>query len=165
MSIQGQDQRRSVLDDANPCVPVTVNPTLVALGQAKPTLQVQIVPDRFKLRPADEQARQETEHDPGHVTANRILGPLETIDQCLERLLTRGDIVPSNFEGCGNLLEVFDVVAERLLLGSHMVQAPVDARGQPSELLLGKPPFFSSRLRWIESRTSCKASAMRNPGG
>ena len=90
---------------------------------------------------------------------------LEAFDQRLERLLTRRDVVPSGFEGRGDLLEVFDVVADRLVLGSDMVQAPVDAAGQPSELLLGEPPFCSSRLRWIESRTSCKASAMRNPGG
>jgi hypothetical protein len=51
------------------------------------------------------------------------------------------------------------------VLGSHMVQAPVDAAGQPSESLLGEPPFCSSRLRRIESRTCCKASAMRGPGG
>jgi hypothetical protein len=46
-----------------------------------------------------------------------------------------------------------------------MIQSAVDAGGQPSELLRGESPFFESKLRWIESRTSSKASAIRSPGG
>jgi hypothetical protein len=51
------------------------------------------------------------------------------------------------------------------LLSSDVVQSPVDAVGQPSELGGCESPFFSSKLRWIESRTSLKASAICSPGG
>jgi hypothetical protein len=51
------------------------------------------------------------------------------------------------------------------LLGLDMFQSSVDADGQPIELLLCEPPFFVSRFRWIDSRTSVNASAMSRPGG
>jgi hypothetical protein len=51
------------------------------------------------------------------------------------------------------------------LLGSDLVQAAIDAVGQPVQLLLSESPFFASKLRSIESRTSSKASAIRRPGG
>jgi hypothetical protein len=50
------------------------------------------------------------------------------------------------------------------LLGSDVVQSPVDAVGQPSQWGGRESPFFSSKLRWIESRTSLKASAIRSQG-
>ena len=142
---------------------MTVDPPLVALGQAEPTLQVQIVPDLLERALADEEARQEADHHHGHVAANRVLGPLEAIDQRLERLLPRRDGVPSGFEGRGDFLDVLDVVADRLLLGPDCVEAPVDAAGQPAELLLGEPPFCSSRLRWIDSRTSSRRRPSASP--
>jgi hypothetical protein len=163
--IQGQEQRRSVLNDANARMAVTVDPTLVALGQAKPPLEVEIVPDRFQLGPTDEQPGEEADHDLGHVPANRVLGTLEAIDQFLELLLPRRAVVPCGFEGRGNFLDLLDVSSDRLLLGSDVVQSPVDASGQPSEFGGSESPFFSSKLRWIESRTSVKASAIRRPGG
>ena len=71
----------------------------------------------------------------------------------------------SGLEGRGHLLDVLDVLSDRLLLGLDMVQSPVDAAGQAAELLLREPPFFASKFRWIDSRTSFKASAIRRPGG
>ena len=43
MGIQGMHQRRPFLNDPDPRVAVTVDPPLVALRQAKPTLQVEII--------------------------------------------------------------------------------------------------------------------------
>jgi hypothetical protein len=51
-------------------------------------------------------------------------------------------------------LDLFDFVETRL-----------DASREPAELLLREPPFFASKFRWIDSWTSPKASAIRNPGG
>ena len=47
----------------------------------------------------------------------------------------------------------------------HGAQPPVDVAGQPPESVVSSPPFFASRLRWSEARTSSKASAIRKPGG
>ena len=60
---------------------MSVNPSLVALRQAEPTLE--FVPDLLELARADEQAGQEVDHQPGHVLANGIFIPLELTDQSL----------------------------------------------------------------------------------
>jgi hypothetical protein len=39
------------------------------------------------------------------------------------------------------------------LLGLDGVQTAVDAASQAAELLLFEAPFFSSKFRWIDSRT------------
>ena len=93
--VQGRHQRRARPDQADPRVAMTVDPTLVALRQAKPTLQIEIIPDRFVLLLADEQAGQEAEHHRRHAVADRILGRLELIDQRLELLFGR-DLRKSN---------------------------------------------------------------------
>src|SRR6266496_2635318 len=134
VSVQSMHQRRSLQDQPNPRVAMTVDPPLVTLGSAKPPLQIEIILDRFILLLADEEAGKEAEHHRGHRVADRILGPLELIDQRLELLL-------------------------------DFVQAALDASGQAAELRLREPPFFSSKSRWSDSRTSVNASAILSPGG
>jgi hypothetical protein len=118
------------LDDSNPRVAVTVNPPLVAFGQAKPSLEVEIVLDLFKLALADEKPGQEADHQRGHVLANRTPSPLESIDQLFEFLFAIRATPPCRFEGRGYLLDVLDVLSDWLLLGLDMLQSPVDAVGQ-----------------------------------
>jgi len=144
---------------------MTVNSPLVALGQAKPTLKIEIVLDLVEFALTHEKAGQEADHQPGHVLANRILIPRELIDQPLELLLPLRGTVPSNFESCGYLLDILDIVSNWLLLGGDMLQSPVNASSQTAELLFREPPFFSSKFRWIDSQTAFKASAIRRPGG
>ena len=153
------------MDDANPGVPVTVNSPLVALGQAKPALEIEIVLDLLELSRADKEAGQEADHQRGHVLANWILSPLELIDQLLVLLLAIRATFPANFEGRGHLLEILDIFSNWLLLGLDMLQSPVDAVGQTAELGFCESPFFSSKFRWIESWISPRASAIRRPGG
>ena len=153
------------MDDPNPRVPVAVDPPLVTLGQAEPTLQIQIVPDLLELPLAHEQPGEEADHHPGHPATDRIPTPLEPIDQLLELLPTVAATSPPWVEGRRDSRDVLDVVADRLLFGPDFVEASVDAAGQAAELLLREPPFFSSRSRWIDARTSPKASAIRKPGG
>ena len=113
----------------------------------------------------DKKAGQEADHQPGHVLANGLLIPLESIAQLLELLLAILATLPPRFEGRGYLLDVLDVFSDRLLLGLDMLQSPVDAAGQPAELLFCEPPFFASKFRWIDSPTSFKAAAICRPGG
>ena len=144
---------------------MTVNPPLVAFGQAKPSLKIEIVPDLLELSRAHKKAGQEAGHQRGHVLANGILIALESIDQLLKLPLAMLATLSSGFEGCGYLLDVLDVFSDRLLLGLDVVHSLVDAVGQTAELLLCESPFFASKFRWIDSRTSSKASAIRRPGG
>jgi hypothetical protein len=47
--IQGQDLRRTFLDNPHPGMTMAVNPTLMALGLAEPPLQVEIVPRQVRV--------------------------------------------------------------------------------------------------------------------
>jgi hypothetical protein len=90
---------------------------------------------------------------------------LEPVDQLLKLLLTVRATPPAGFEGRGDLLDVLDVPSDRCLFIPDLVEAAVDTAGQAAELLFREPPFFSSKFRWIDARTSSNASAMRQPGG
>ena len=79
--------------------------------------------------------------------ANRILSPLEPIDQFFEPLLAICASFLSRFEGRGYLLDVLDVFSDCLLCGLDFVETSVDAAGQAAELLFCEPPFFSSKFR------------------
>ena len=144
---------------------MAVDPTLVALGQAKPPLQVEIVSDLLKLGSAHEEAGEKADHDLGHVPVNRIRDTLEALNQVFESLPACLVVVPFGFEGRGNLTDFLDVFLDRLLFGSDMFQPAVDAPGKTAELGFRDPPFFSSKFRWIESLTSARASAIHRPGG
>ena len=163
--VQRGHQRRSVQNQANPRVAMAMNPTLVTLGQPKPTLHVQIILDRFILRVAHEQAGKEAEHQRGHPVADRILGRLEAIDQCLELLLPLGHVLRPGLERRGHVRDHRDVLSDDLLLLLDVIQAALDASGPSAELLLREPPFFSSRFRSIDALTSVSAAAIRRPGG
>ena len=163
--IQCWNRRRPFLNDANSSVAMAMDPTLVTLGQAKPALKIEVVFEFLKLVLTDEKAREEANHHLGHVEANRIISLLEFFRQLFELLLAIRAILPSRFESRGDLLDVLDVFSDFLLLGSDCFQTSVDAAGQAVELLLFEAPFFSSKFRWIDSRTSFKAPAIRRPGG
>src|SRR6516225_871879 len=126
---------------------MTVNSPLVAFGQAKPSLKIEIVPDLLELSLANEKAGQEADHQRGHVLANRILIPFESIDQLFELRLAIRATLSSRVEGRGYLLDVLDVFSDRLLLGLDVVHSPVDAVGQTTELLFCESPFFASKFR------------------
>ena len=96
---------------------------------------------------------------------NRLAGALETLPQFLEFPPPIRARLRLRVEGRGDLFDVLDVGAQRLLFRANGVQAAVDAGGESAKLLLGEPPFFSSKFRWSDSRTSPNASAIRKPGG
>jgi hypothetical protein len=152
MGVQSMHQGWSFQDDANPRVAMTVDPPLMTLGQAKPTLQIEVVLDGFEFARTDEKARYEAEHDSGHVLTDRILRLLfETLSQRFELLLASRASLFTRFESRRYGRDVLDVGSERLLLGPDFVQSALDALGQTAELLLCEPPFFSSTLRWSEA--------------
>ena len=127
--------------------------------------EIEIVPALFELSLAHEKAGQEADHQRGHMLANRIPIPLESVDQLFELCLAILAAPASRVEGRGHSVDVFDVLSDWLLLGLDVLQSPVNASGQSAELLLCEPPFFASKFRWIDSGTSSKASAIRRPGG
>ena len=129
VGIQGMHQRRSVQNQANSRVAMTVNPPFVALGQAKPPLQIEIIPDGLILLLANEESGKEAEHHRGHAMADRIFGRLELIDQRLELLLSLDDILCPGFQRRGHLRDHIDVFADSVLLFFDFVQASFDTSG------------------------------------
>ena len=87
------------------------------------------------------------------------------MDQLLELLPPVRATPASGLKGRRDFLDVLDVTLERRLFGADFVEASVDAAGQAAELFVREPPFFSSKFRWSDARTSSNASAIRKPGG
>src|SRR3954469_3730886 len=121
--------RRPFLNDPNSRVATTVEPPLVALGQAEPPFQNEAVADLRERGLTDKQARDETDHDPGHLLVNRITGPLETRRQRLELLLTPWALPLFGIEGRGDFSDLRDIPSDRRLLGRDLVHATVNAAG------------------------------------
>jgi hypothetical protein len=136
VGVESRHQRGPFKNDANPRVAMTVDPPLVTLGQAKPALQIEVVPNLFKLALAHEKTGEKARHHLDHLTVNRILRTLESIDQSFERLLPILAGPLSRFESRGDFLDVLDVFSDRCLFVSNFVEAPVNAVRQSAELLL-----------------------------
>ena len=119
--VQSMNQCWSLQYDANPRVAMTVDSSLMTLGQSKPPLEIEIVLDLFKLALADEKAGEKADHHCSHLVANRVLGTRESIDQLLELLLPSGAGLALRFEGDRNFLDVLDVLSDRFLLVPNFV--------------------------------------------
>ena len=115
----------------------------MTLRQSKPSFKIEIVLDLFELAFTDEKAGEEVNHQLDHVLADRIFSRLEFINYVFELLLTIRAILPSRFEGRGDLLDVLDVFSDFLWLGLDCVQTSVDAASQAAELLFSWKPLFS----------------------
>jgi hypothetical protein len=165
MCVQGQRHGWSLLDDPNPGMFMAVDPSLMPLGDAKPALQIEIVPNLIHFIPAHEEAGLEAAHHLGHVFVERITGADKASDQFLKVGLTLGAIALFRVQGVRHLLDLLDLFAENILLGLDRAQTFVDTVGQAAELLFCAPPFFASKFRWIDRRTSVSAWAIRKPGG
>jgi hypothetical protein len=72
MRVQSQEHRRTFLHNAHSRVTTSVNATLVSFGQAKPTLQIQIVARQIAPTTAHEQALLETRHQSAHLLADGV---------------------------------------------------------------------------------------------
>ena len=147
--VQGMYQRWPLDQDPDPRVAMAMamDPPLVALGQPKPTLQIEVVLDLLELVLADEQAGEEAEHHRGHVVANRIVSLLEFLDQLLEPFLTVHAVSALGVEGRGHRRDDLDVLSNHLLLLLDFVEAALDASGQALELRFREPPFFETPRR------------------
>jgi hypothetical protein len=165
MGVEGMHQRGSFQDNPNPGVAMAVDPSFVTLGQAKPTLQIEIVSDLLKLALAHEKAGEKARHHLDHLPVNRVLLMGESIDQFFKRLLPLGPGPLSGLESRGDFLNLLDVFSDGFMLVSNFFESTVDAAGQSAELLFREPPFCAATFRWIDSRTSFNASAICKPGG
>src|SRR2546428_3401477 len=91
----------------------------------------------------------------------------------LPRLLPREALLPTLFRGHPSArpqsgidrLERLGIWAHVLQSITRAIESTVHTASQPVQQRLCRPPFWACRLRSSESRTSCKASRIRKPGG
>jgi hypothetical protein len=117
MCVQGQRHGWSLLDDPDPGMFMAVDPSLMPLGYAKPSLQIEIVPNLIHFIPAHKEAGLEAAHHLGHVFVERITGTDKVVDQFLKVSLTLGAITLFRVQGVCNLLDFLDLFQEHILLG------------------------------------------------
>ena len=165
VGVQGQQQRRTLLDDSHPGMTVAVNPTLMPLRLAKPTLQIEVVIGQVRLVTADEQTRLEAPHHRRHLSPDRVRFGSQAIAKDLEEGSTRLARAARRVESGGNLDDLAHTLSDRDLRLLDRIKPPVDEPGQATQERLGSPPFFASRFRPRDCLTSPRASAIRRPGG
>src|SRR5688500_13374614 len=129
MGVQRVHHRRPFLNDPDSRRATTVKAPLVTLGKAEPPLQSEIVAAPLERGLADKQARDETDHDPGHLAVNRITGVLEACGQLLELLLATRALPLLGIEGRGDFADLLDIPSDRRLLDRDLGHAAVDAAG------------------------------------
>lgn len=165
VGIQRQDERWTFQNDSHTGMAMAMDAPLVSFGLSKPALQIQIVEGKVRIISPDKQPRCETAHDLGHVPADRILLFGQGHLQCLERGLSLRAGASGGVKRGGYLLDHFDVPADLFLRRANLRYTPVDASGQTPYTLLDAPPFWASRFRCSDWRTSPNASVIRKPGG
>lgn len=82
--VQCRHHRRSFPDDPHPGVTVTVDPTLMPLGEAEPALQIEVVLDLVHGVPTREEAGSEALHQTGHMLVGRIIVALQSREDRVE---------------------------------------------------------------------------------
>ena len=104
-------------------------------------------------------------HHVAHVVVDRVGTALALRLQRLKLGLSLRARAAGRVKGGLDGSHLRHLVAHLVLGGLHTAQPPVDVAGQTGESLMCCPPFWASRFRWRDARTSPRASAMRMPGG
>ena len=107
--IQGQQQRRAFLDEADPGVTVAMNAALVAFRLSKPPFEVEVVLRQVLRLSPNKQPGGKTCHHAAHVVPHRISALLELRLQALELHLPLGRCAGSRRERRLNSADILDV--------------------------------------------------------
>jgi hypothetical protein len=165
VGIEGQQQCRACVDDADPRVAVAVPTAFVAFGVSTPAFQVEGVPRQVRLLTSDKQARSKARPHCTPVLPERVGTALALRLQRLALRLSLRARAAVQVEGGWDGLHFRHLAAHVRLGGLHGAQPPVNVAGQPCESVISSPPLGASRCRWSDARLSPRASAMRMPGG
>jgi hypothetical protein len=144
---------------------VAVDPTLMALGLAEPTLQIEVVTRQVRLVTTDEQSRLEAPHHRRHLPPDRVRLGSQAISQRREDDATSIAWAAGRIESRGDLDDLVNVLLNRDLRLPDRIESPVDEPGQAAQERFTAPPFLAPRFRPRDCRTSSNASAIRSPGG
>jgi hypothetical protein len=144
---------------------VTMDPTFMALGLAKPTLQIEVVPRQVRLVTSDEQSRLEAPHHRRHLLPDRVRFGSQAIPQRREDDATLIARAAGRIESRGDPDDLGNMLLDRDLRLLDRIKSPINEPGQAAQERFASPPFFAPRFRPRDCRTSFNASAIRSPGG
>src|ERR1700734_1278206 len=163
--VEGDEERRPLLDDACARVRVAVDAALMPLGLPEVAFQVQVVAGEGRVAAVDEQPGGEALHHARHMVVDgRRFGskPGRDLVEVRPALPGRTGVWIERTEDEAEL----DDVPGPLAQGCRRRGEPVlDALRKRHQLAIAGPPFFDATQRWSESRTWPSASAIRRPGG
>ena len=147
MSVEGDEERRPLVDEAYARMGMAVDAALVCLGEPEPALEVQVVAGEVAATAVYEQPGSEALHHAGHVVVEgRRRCPIPEGD-----LVEVGSAAASRAEvGVEGAVDEAELghVAYHLLAGGLGVGEPlVDARDELRQLASAGPPFFCSTQR------------------
>jgi hypothetical protein len=163
--IECGQKRGAFLHDPDPSVTAPMDAPLMPLGLTKPAFKIQVVDRKIGIVAAHEQAGLEAAHGLGERSSNGMIIASKNFRQFVESGRSVLTTPPARVQRLGHLPQLCYVLPDLLLRRLDFRQPPVDASGQPLKLLVQRPPFFASRLRSSEARTSRIAPAMCRPGG
>jgi hypothetical protein len=115
MRVEGQQQRRAFLDEADPGVAVAMNAALMAFGLSEPPFKVEVVLRQVPLLSPDEQPRGKARHHTAHVVPHRISALLELRLHGLKLCLPLSLCARSRHECRVDSPDILDVGPQRLL--------------------------------------------------
>lgn len=165
MGVERQHQRWAFQDDSHSRMAMAVDAALVAFGLPKPSFELQVVVGEIWIVSPDKEARCEAAHDLGHVLTDRMLVLLQCLLKGLKGCLSLLGRPGLGIERRGYRTDGFEVRSDFFLGRLDLRQPPVYASRQTPQAPFGDAPFFASRLRCSDARTSPRAPAIRNPGG
>ena len=134
MAVQRQQERWAFLYDAHPCMPVSVDVSLVPFGLPKPTLQIQVVLEAWQRVSTDEETCGTAGHHPCHVVVKRCGEACELLLQVPELGLPRRGGTVRRCQRGRDTLEFLQVLTDDLVFRLYFGHAAVDTGGQALEL-------------------------------
>lgn len=165
VGVERQHQRWAFQDDSHSRMAVAVDAAFVAFGLPKPPFELQVVVGEIRIVSPHKKAGREAAHDLRHVLTDRMLVLLPCLLKALEGCFSLLGRTRVGIERRGYGVDRFDVSADFFLGRLDLRQPLIDASGQTPQASFGAPPFFASRSRCSEARTSPSASPIRSPGG
>jgi hypothetical protein len=124
--VQRRHQRCPLLHQPHSCMPPSVYPPFVSLGQSEPSFQVQIVLDVLvHLRPHEQSCR-ERHHHYRHLDPRRVPAACQTSFQSLKPPLPLFATPLTRVQRRFDSLHLLDVFLDLLLLSRDGLQSSVD---------------------------------------
>jgi hypothetical protein len=165
MRIKGQEQGGAFLHEAHPGVLVPVHAALVAFGVSAPPFEVEIVLRQITRLASHKQTWRNTRHHATPVLLHGIRARLQLLLHTRTLRVPLGTRAPSRLERRLENAALLSLRAQRRVEVRDGRQPAGNRARSPREMLVSRPPFWASGLRWRDAWTSPKASAIRRPGG